>query len=192
MSTILITPPASEPVSLSEAKAHLKVETAVDDQLISNLIATARQQVEQQTGRLLMSQDWEIYLDEWPCSGEISLPLAPVQQVTTLKTFGADDVETIIDPAHYFVDMVSTTPRVLLREDRIWSPPGRIANAIGIAVTCGYGANAGDVPANLIQAMLLLIARWYDNRQPDCSSLATTCFAGDLQALLAPYQRVRL
>ncbi|HHI82152.1 MAG TPA: hypothetical protein ENJ99_03285, partial [Rhizobiales bacterium] len=56
MPAILLTPPAIEPVSLVEAKAHLKVEVSDDDSLIDGLITTARQHIERQTGKALIDQ----------------------------------------------------------------------------------------------------------------------------------------
>jgi uncharacterized phiE125 gp8 family phage protein len=42
MPSILLTPPAVEPISLDEAKAYLRVEHAADDDVIAALIAGAR------------------------------------------------------------------------------------------------------------------------------------------------------
>ncbi|MBV9418770.1 MAG: phage head-tail connector protein, partial [Alphaproteobacteria bacterium] len=39
MSLQLTTPPATEPITLAEAKTHLKVDTTDDDALITRLIA---------------------------------------------------------------------------------------------------------------------------------------------------------
>ncbi|MGH6908407.1 MAG: head-tail connector protein, partial [Aestuariivirga sp.] len=58
----------------------------------------------------------------------------------------------------------SHPPRLLLRGSRVWARPGRIGNGIEIAVTVGFGATPGDVPAELRQAVLDLVAHWYANR----------------------------
>ena len=95
MQSILITPPAAEPVTLSETKAWLRVDTNDEDSTIATLISAGRVLVEQATRRALVTQSWRIILDAWPNAGadgsrtllslrpaslpaEIALPLAPV------------------------------------------------------------------------------------------------------------------
>ena len=66
MPSIQTSPPATEPVSLAEAKAHLRVTHNDDDAYITTLIKTARQGIEAQTGLGLISQGWSVFLDDWP------------------------------------------------------------------------------------------------------------------------------
>lgn len=63
---LLVTPPAAEPVSLAEAKAHLRVDISDDDALINALIVAARRSVELITGQRLMAQTWQYFLDRYP------------------------------------------------------------------------------------------------------------------------------
>jgi len=192
MSAILTIPPALEPLSLPEVKAHLKVDTILDDDLLTRLILTARQQVESLIDKVLISQSWKIYLDNWPADGEIKLPVCPVMQVDDLRTYSADDIAAVVDPSHYYVDLAATPQRLVLRGSRTWLKPGRSVNGIEIEVTAGYGSDGDSVPAPLREAMLLLIAQWYENRQPDCESHPSTPVPAILQQLFAPYKKVRL
>ena len=66
MSLLLTTPPVVEPLSLAEAKAHLRVPHADDDAYISTLIVSARLRVERQTGLRLITQNWSQFMDCWP------------------------------------------------------------------------------------------------------------------------------
>ncbi len=192
MPAILTIPPVVEPLSLAEVKDHLKVETIADDALITRLITTARQQVEKQINKVLINQSWAIYLDNWLAYGEVELPVSPVNQINNLRTFSIDDIASIVDPSHYYADLVSDPQRLILRGSRIWQKPGRPANGIEIDVTAGFGTEGDSVPGPLRQAMFLLITHWYENRQPDCSGAPIVSVTSALQALLAPYKRVRL
>lgn len=70
----LITPPAGEPVSLQEAKAHLRVDFDDDDGLIQALIAAARQAAETITNRQLMSARWKLVMDSFPGPSLMGVP----------------------------------------------------------------------------------------------------------------------
>ena len=188
MPSILITPPAAEPISLAEAKAHLRAVHADEDQLIGTLINSARRIVEARSGLLLIQQTWKCYLDDWPETGIIDLPLSPVQAIADLAVYGEDDIAALIDPAHYFADTLSRPARLVMRGSRAWARPGRAANGIAITLTVGFGAAASAVPAPLRQAILILVAHWFEHRgNANPPPLPLT-----LDALIRPYRGVRL
>lgn len=188
MGAILVQAPASEPVSLAEAKAQLRVAHGEDDQLIAALVTAARRVVEARTGLSLMAQDWLCLRDDWPPDGVIALPVAPVRAVDEVGVFGEDDVTAVIDPAHYILDAASRPARVLLRGSRQWPRPGRALNGIGIRVAAGFGAAPQDVPQPLRQAVLLLVAHFYAQRGDEPGRGLPL----NLAALLDPYRMVRL
>ena len=77
--------PAVEPLSLSEAKAHLRLETTADDALVTSLIITSRLHIEAALGLALTSQDWTLVLDAWPATGVVNIPMRPVTAVTAVR-----------------------------------------------------------------------------------------------------------
>ena len=66
MTLALISPPAVEPVTLADMKAHLRVTHDSEDAMIASLIKAAREELEQAAGLALISQGWRLYLDCWP------------------------------------------------------------------------------------------------------------------------------
>lgn len=188
MGAILIEAPASEPVSLAEAKAQLRVVHADDDQLIATLVTAARRVVEARTGLSLIAQDWLCLRDGWPEDGAIDLPVAPVMAVEEIGVLGEDDAKAVIDPAHYILDAASRPARVLLRGSRLWPRPGRAANGIAIRVQAGFGTTAAAVPQPLRQAVLLLVAHFYAQRGEEAGGGLPVSLGG----LLDPYRMVRL
>lgn len=58
--------PASEPLTLQEAKLYLRVETPEEDDLLLGLISAARFDAENRTNRALVTQKWELVLDGFP------------------------------------------------------------------------------------------------------------------------------
>lgn len=186
MSLELTTPPAAEPVTLDEAKAHLKVDTADDDALITSLIAAARARAEWHTGRAFVTQSWTLWLDGWPCGGIIEIPLPPLQSVASVTAYALNDSAAILDAATYQVDTTSSPARLALKPNA--SPPVnlRALNAIAIAFTAGYG-DAGDVPAPIQQAILMIVATLYAHRGDEAAEIPQEALA-----LLAPCRVVKL
>ena len=115
MPLILTTPPATEPVTLAEAKAHLRITHNDDDAYISTLIISARQQLEARMGLGLIAQGWSLFLDDWPEDGEIPLPLSPFIDVMDIKVWSDADMASLIDPAHYYEDGQPAAPNCVAR-----------------------------------------------------------------------------
>src|SRR3954463_8761749 len=90
MSSILLTPPAVEPVTLADAKAYLRVDNDDDDAVISALIAGARSHIEAQTRRALITQTWRLVRDVWPGDRRIAVVPSPLQQVTAARVYRVD------------------------------------------------------------------------------------------------------
>jgi uncharacterized phiE125 gp8 family phage protein len=164
MPLILTSPPAVEPVSLADAKAHLRVTHTDNDAVISALISSARRQVERRTGLALINQGWSLFLDCWPNHAAVSLQLAPISAITDIIFFGEDGTPATYEPAHYYLDGVSKPGRAILRQDRLPPLPGRRVNGIEIRFTAGFGAVSANVPQDLRQALLLAVAHWFEHR----------------------------
>ena len=163
MPLILTSPPASEPVSLAEAKTHLRVSHADDDTYISTLIIAARRQIEARTGLRLITQGWSLFKDCWPMAPDLPLDLAHVSAVNDIFVYSEVGTSATYDPAHYYLDAASKPSRVILRQDRLPPMPGRRVNGIEVRVTVGFGA-AAAVPQELKHAILILLAHWFDHR----------------------------
>jgi uncharacterized phiE125 gp8 family phage protein len=183
----LITPPAIEPVTLDEAKAHLKIDTSDDDALIATLITAARARAEWHTGRAFVTQSWVLWRDCWPGDGVVEVPLPPLQSVSAVSVYARDNTATAVDAPRYFADTVSSPGRVVF--DCLTAPAFdlRAVNALSIAFDAGYGGGAGDVPAPIREGVLEILAELYINRGDGPEEVA---FAA--QALLAPYRIFKL
>jgi uncharacterized phiE125 gp8 family phage protein len=183
MPLTLTTPPAIEPVTLAQAKAHLKIDTTDDDALVTALIPAARARAEWHTGRALVTQGWTLWLDAWP--DIIAIPLPPLQAVASVTAYARDDSSRVLDPATYIVDLAAN--RLALKQSI--APPSNLRrlNAVAIAFTAGHGDAAEDVPAPLREAILELVTFLYENRGEAPAELPQGCLA-----LLAPYRVFKL
>jgi uncharacterized phiE125 gp8 family phage protein len=186
MSSILLNGPAVEPITLAEAKAHLRVEHNDDDAVIVSLIAGSRIHVETQTRRALISQNWRIIRDHWPSDGQIAILPVPLQQIVAARVYESDGSTLAIDTQAFVVDKASAPALVAFAP---WSlpAPGRVIGGIELDVKVGYGDGAADVPEPLRQAIRLLVAHWYENRGVT-SQRAVNVLPIAVNALIAPYR----
>lgn len=167
MAIYVVSEPAVEPLSTSEAKTHLRVDTTDDDTYIGSLITLARVAVERRISRSLITQTRALTLSHWPeCPWYIRLPMGPVQSITHIKYYDDDDVLQTLSASAYQTDFVSEMPRVALAPGQSW-PEIDIEklNPITITYVAGYGVAGANVPQILRHAMLLLIGHLYETRE---------------------------
>jgi uncharacterized phiE125 gp8 family phage protein len=190
MNLVTITEPTAEPVSLSEAKLHLRVDHADEDTLISGLISGARGQIEALCWHALMTQTLELVLDGWPCGDTIELPHPPLQSVTSISYKDVDGVTTTLASDQYSVAKDSEPGRIVLAPGCTW--PGVTlwtAEAIRVRFVAGW-LSAAAVPQRLKQALLLLVGEWYAMREANAGNVQEIPFA--VSAICGDYRlRVR-
>jgi uncharacterized phiE125 gp8 family phage protein len=192
MPLLLTVGPAIEPVTIAEAKAHLRVDVTAEDTLIASLVVTSRLHVEAAARLALITQSWSWYLDAWPRGHALKLPLRPIQGIAAVRLYDEGGAATTLDAASYFLDGAGAPPRLVRHSALPWPKPGRIANGIEIAFTAGYGSAAADVPAPIRHAILLLVAHWYEHRSPLEEGAPAKPLPAMVSDLLAPYRSVRL
>jgi uncharacterized phiE125 gp8 family phage protein len=180
-----------EPVSLAEAKAHLRVDQDYEDALIAQLIVAARSFVERTLSLALITQGWSYFLDALPRSLAVALPISPVQAVSAVKLHGADGGAVTLEAESYSVDVLSQPARLVLN-GAMPAVVARALNAFEIAFSAGYGDDAADVPAPLRQAIMLLVAHWFERREPVALGATAQEVPATVAGLLLPYLRVRL
>jgi uncharacterized phiE125 gp8 family phage protein len=183
--------PAAEPISLAEAKAHLRVDADDEDALLGSLIVAARAFVEKILARALITQEWSLYLDAWPRGGTIMLPIGPVQDVAAVRVYDPDDMPAELDEEAYSVDALSEPARLILSASGVQLLPARLLNAYEIAFAAGRRRGLGRAGANsaghqtarraLVRASRAVVLGEAPQEVP-----------ATIASLLSPYRRVRL
>jgi len=157
---------STEPVTRTEAKAHLRVDHTNDDSYIDGLITSARKRAEQFLHRKLLEHTLTGYLDEWPSGDSIILPFGNLQSVSTVKYTDTDGDQSTFDSGDY-IEATETEPgQVILAYGESWpSVTLYPSNPIEIIFVAGYGAAASDVPEPIRHAIKLIIGDMYENRE---------------------------
>jgi len=185
MTLVPVTPPAVEPVTLAEAKAYLRLDQSDEDDLVARLISAAREHVEAMTRVKMITQVWRVVLDDWPVRGVIALPVVPLRAVLAVTVYDADGVPSVLPPSSYLADLASAPGRLRLKQA---ARPGALLNGVEVEVRAGYGDSPADVPAPLRQAVLQLVAHWFEHREAVVLGAAPALVPGSVAALAGPYR----
>jgi uncharacterized phiE125 gp8 family phage protein len=170
------TSPTTEPISLEEAKLHLRVENVEDDTLIALLISSAREAVEKFLGWKIPERQFEIVLDRYP-EMPYRFPIRPVQSVESIVCFLADGTSVELADETF---RLSADGSLLVDSWPDGTPRGY--DALAITVTAG----TDPVPASWKQAMLLLIGHWYEHRESVNIGSITSVLPQGYEMLLWP------
>ena len=164
MGISIVTPAASDPVSLAEAKAHLRIDTTDENDLITSLITAATELAQTVTCRQFIHATFDYTLDRFPVEDYIELPRSPLSSVTsiTYTNAGGTAGQTFTDIT---ADTYHTPGRVVLNYDESWPDYREDYNAVVIRFVAGYGATSSSVPAAVRQAILLMVGHWFEHRE---------------------------
>ena len=175
----LVTPPAGEPVTLLEAKQHLRVDVDDDDALIGSLIAAARQAAETITGRQLMTARWKLVLDAFPSAtfthavsgATFSLPAhavllakCPVQTVLSIEYLDMNGTLQTMPADDYVLDAACEPARLTPAFGKAWPPTLPQIGAVTVTFDAGYGL-ASAVPEGIKSWIKLRVGSLYGHRE---------------------------
>lgn len=185
----LITPAASEPVTLAEAKLFAKIDVTDDDALVTELLLGARKLLEERWDWSFITQTWDYFLDCFPWEsgsfpanadsellqppqgvqlvggGPIVLPRQPVISVTSIKYTDYLGVQLTVNSGDYTADVTNNrAPRILPNIGKFWPVVNlQVANGVVVRFVSGYG-NAAAVPEQAKLTIKKLVLYWYNSR----------------------------
>lgn len=185
MTLILTGPALGEPLTLAEARVHLRLDTSEEDSLVDSLIAAARAHCEAETGLALMTQSFRLLIDDWPEGPVIQIPKSPVQSIDSVTIYDAagNPVTLALDGA--VLDGRARPARLFLK-DR--PATDQAINGIEIDFTAGFGT-AADIPPELRRAMLLHVALMYEFRGAVPAGMQPAAVPAGYRTLISPWMR---
>lgn len=160
----LKTAPSIEPLSFATLPTdQLRLNGTDEQSLVESYIKAARQIAEDRQNRVLISQTWELYMDSFKKT-EILLDKTPVQSITSVKYYDDENALQTLDSSLYELDNVSEPARLRPVSGESWPSTYDKYNAVLIEFVAGYGDAADDVPESTRDAMLMIVANFYENR----------------------------
>ncbi|MGY3609923.1 MULTISPECIES: head-tail connector protein [unclassified Bradyrhizobium] len=182
---VLVAPPASTPVTLAEAKMHLRVDHDDEDALISSLISAVTDHLDGWTGilgRCLVEQQWRQDFDAFAQC--LPLPLGPVMDIVSVTWRSSTNQSSPVDASTYTL-RTDGGGRSFVRFKNSFSAPDDLDERAAVSVT--YKAGYETVPPAIKAAMLLHIGTLYERREAVADgSLAELPMGAAM--LIAPYR----
>lgn len=166
MSLTLVTAPQKEPLTLQQAKDHLRLDIDDDDAYVADIIRVAREWIEGQTKRGLLTQTWDHSIDGgWPYRGSmpyVPLPLNPVASVTSITYVDGSSPNPTLSSSDYTVAARNYGSYIVPAYGATWPTPRSVPDAIVVRFVVGED----ECPKPLQHAMKLLVTHMYENREP--------------------------
>lgn len=186
MTIIELAPPAVEPLTLVEIRAHLRLDTEEEDALLLALAIVAREHLEREAGLVLAVRDFRLCRDDWPEDGIVTIPRGPVRAISSVTVYDGDGEPQVVDLDGHLLDGQARPARLWLRDV---PEPGRAMNGIEVEFSAGFGESGADVPETLKRAMLLHVAAMYAARGVVAPDAQPALVPPGYDRLIAPFCR---
>ena len=157
MSVAITTPADTMPISLPEAREHLRIDGTFEDSYLEALIASATDHVEKYCGRSFTEQGLTLYLDAF--ADEMQLPRGPISAITGITYYDANNALQTLPTSVYDADLISDPAVVALAFNQAWPTTYSRRNAVRIAYT-----TAATVPDAVKMAIKLIMGQWFEMR----------------------------
>lgn len=169
MSLVRTVAPTDEPLSQTQAKDQLKIETSVtaDDTYIDDCISDAVNDIEELTERALIDQTWEWKLDCFPIGHEpFRVPRPPLSSVTSIAYLDSDGASQTLATSVYEVDTASDPGRIALKFEQVWPivRSGDVIDVVTVTFVAGYGSSETAMPGLVLRVMREVVTDYYANR----------------------------
>jgi uncharacterized phiE125 gp8 family phage protein len=162
------TAPAIElaPVTLAEAKAHLRIVDSADDAYITALVGAAADKIERDTGIVCRARNLSIVRDSFMDSGVARIPAfyGPVNSIGAVVYDATDGTEQTLASDQYRLRQFAGMAYIVPAFGVSWPATEGGIGAVRVTLNAGYASN-DDVPDTLRHAALLLIGHLYENRE---------------------------
>ena len=157
-------PPTKEPFTLEEAKLFLRIVSDQENSHLLHLLSSARAYVEDVTGRALLKQQWLL---------EIKPPYPPHSPL--VKRQGRHVEMRLPRPPLIEVVSIETKDKSIaynLEENKVILPSTVWDQNLSILYWAGYGEESETLPPTLKQALLMVMAAFYEHQKVDSTLLS--------------------
>ena len=181
-------PPAEQPITLSDARADRRIVDGVHDDALLRYIDQATDWAQQYTARTLITTTYQLALDYFPVAGKsIVLPRPPLQSVSSITYIDTAGASKNIDLTKVYIDTFGRLGAITPIDDH-WPSTDRRPNAVIVEFIAGYGDDASSIPSAIQAAITLLVGDLFSNRENTQFGGAQSQMPFGVENLLQPYR----
>jgi uncharacterized phiE125 gp8 family phage protein len=192
----ILTQPAVEPLTLADAKQHLRIDNDDEDTQTSALISAARVAAENFLRRPLITTEYLWTFDGFPAIGffdrfrsdELILrfPIGGVSEVTEVKYLDTSQQQQTMLSTAYRLDLASQPARMQPAYQTAWPATSPDIAACSVKFKAGYGTAATSIPPNVISAVKLILGHLWENREDSVLQYTSTPLPMGAEYLMWP------
>ncbi len=154
--------PTLRPISLDEAKAHLKISGSDEDTIVGIYLDAAINACENKLQTAIMDSRFTLYSRCF--SQHLNLQKNYVSAINSVKYYDSDGVQQTVTPTDYALQDYRV-PNVLYFNEAYVSPTTDTREfPVEVSFNAGFMAATGVIP-NIRSAVLLEVGDRYENRQ---------------------------
>lgn len=166
MNLTRVTDASTEPISIGEAKLHLR-ETLVsteNDAYIMSLVTACRHAAELDLHRCLIEATWRLAMPGFCFLRSMALPMPYLRSVEHVKYYDADGALQTLSSADYLVVTDGEPGAVVLKDGSSWPATYSRPDAVVVTYKAGYGTTAASVPMPVRHWMKTALTDLYNVR----------------------------
>jgi uncharacterized phiE125 gp8 family phage protein len=190
LAPVRVVPPAVQPITVADVKAQVRQSLDDEDGLIVGLIQAVAGHLDGYSGILgkaLISQTWAESFRYF--RDGVRLSVGPFQSIVSVTYFDGDGAQQTLPSSIYTIHSDDRGPMLWLKPGQSWPSIESRPDAITATYRAGYGDTPDSVPAEIRQAMLLLVGGYYQNREAVAAGITFAELPMGVKALLGPHRR---
>ncbi|MDO5630446.1 MAG: head-tail connector protein [Paracoccus sp. (in: a-proteobacteria)] len=187
------TAPAAEVLPVAALRDHLRLgsgfdlaEDAAETAALAGFLRAAIATIEARTGKVLLTRRFRMQVNDWRDRLGQTLPLAPVLAVERIEINDGRGIATELPPESW--RLLQDQQRPMILPAGVMLPHVPRAGFVTVQFVAGFGETWDRVPADLAQAVLMLAARYYEDRSFEGSRGAMPF---GVSALIEKWRQVR-
>lgn len=167
--------PTTLALTLQDAKAHLNVSSTHDDSLITNYIKAATSMLETMTSRCFVTQTRVCKCDSFEDAKYVKNrrlypDRSPLKSVSSVVYLDDNGTSTTMPSSDYVVSTGDNPGFIGEAYNATWPTVYPQPNAVTVTYVAGHSTVSSNVPQHVKQAIRMVVAGWYRNREPDITS----------------------